>query len=249
MKIFDMLFGKKRPASTPRRDEIEMRVRQILRGHSEDVIRRVISTLRDAATTKPIPDPASSEFEDSVRFIHDYEVDRRAKSEGREEDRLFTDWGDILVTKTPHEDKHSLGEMGDDPTNVVSKEAATQGKKCAICGEAVDQGQIQCPKCNCGIFDAPKTPKELRTGGSLPKGLREDATKHRSPPAPQIGTTQNGNVLHGDDVICPTCGKRLCSRDELRQRLGPFSATASVAGNFVLHCPHCGTATKAYLSL
>jgi hypothetical protein len=241
MKIFDWVFRKKHHPSLPPQDDIEMHVRRILRGRSEDVIKRVLGTLREKALAKPIPDPTSSEFEDSVRFIHDYEVDLQAKREGREEDRLFSDWGSILVTKPPHQDKHASEKKDDTSTDLVSKEESYQGKRCAFCGVAVDQTYLQCPKCGRGVFDSPKTPKELRTGGSLPKGLRSETIEHEGLSVPKHRGGHVGIARLGDDLICPACHKRMCTGSEISRHAGSGDAT------FTIHCPHCGEATEVLI--
>lgn len=47
---------------------------------------------------------------------------------------------------------------------------SSEGKQCAVCGEKVDKGFIQCPKCSSGVFTSPKkvatTPSISSVSGS-----------------------------------------------------------------------------------
>jgi len=43
------------------------------------------------------------------------------------------------------------------PSEDSAKNGASEGKECAVCGQKIAPGFIQCPKCGSGVFNTPKT--------------------------------------------------------------------------------------------
>lgn len=83
----------------------------------------------------------------------------------------------------------------------------------------------------------------LNASARRTSGASKHAKSHR-----RQSEGQQQTIAADRDILCPDCGRKLCSAFELRQRLG-LGATASVAGSFVLHCPHCGAASDAEIAL
>jgi hypothetical protein len=153
-------------SGSPEQDEMEMRVRQILRGRSDDVIARVLLTLREIASARPLPDMGSSDFEGIVKVTHDYQVGHPAKREGSEDERAFSDWDHILVTQSPDQSSDTLTEKDKAQTDPASRggPSKVEGKRCAMCWEELKGSSLTCPKCGSGVFVSSKTPPELRAG-------------------------------------------------------------------------------------
>jgi len=133
-------------------------------------------------------------------------------------------------------------------------------KKCGLCGEIVESGQIECPKCGSGVFETEKIHREQQIvkekmpssytsyspkGDNVIKkilhrllGRKPSASSKR--PIEKDASTSVGKYREGDLVKCGRCGNELTVRYSAKAvASGTDAALASIA----LRCQSCGFIT------
>ncbi len=104
----------------------------------------------------------------------------------------------------------------------------TTSKRCAICSEIVEQGEIQCPKCGRGLFEATKHDWA---------GEATNPLKKESHPTVQMRVNRDG-----DSVKCQKCGTLLTVVTRTSPKaitLTTYDAVKAVA----FRCQDCGFIT------
>jgi hypothetical protein len=161
-------------------EELESEIRAILPGKPELLVRTVIDRLEAIRKERGLPAVGYPEFRDSILSSYEEAIDAKARSDGRDEDRLFDSWGSMKVTRS---------WSGDDKKKAIDRTEEAARRETEECGK---------PEwANTGAGN--QRPSEKNEGGQL------SSSKHHDQEITSSGSKNQPNQKLIGWIICPKC--------------------------------------------